>query len=53
VYRERIDLSETKAFGQMTLKKAVDMTGRTWMRLEVWDIAENGAFTQPVWLRHQ
>ena len=27
-----------------------DLTGRTWVRLEAWDIAGNGAFTQPVWL---
>ena len=29
---------------------APDLTGRTWVRLEAWDIAGNGAFTQPVWL---
>jgi len=27
-----------------------DVKGRTWVRFEVWDIAANGAFTQPVWL---
>ena len=24
--------------------------GRRWVRFEVWDIAANGAFTQPVWI---
>ena len=23
---------------------------RKWVRLEVWDIARNGAFTQPIWI---
>lgn len=50
VYRESIDLSDTRAFGSRTLKLDVDLTGRTWVRLEVWDIATNGAFTSPVWL---
>ena len=28
----------------------LDLTGRKWVRLEAWDIATDGAFTQPVWL---
>ena len=28
----------------------MDLRGRKWIRLEVWDIAKNGAFTPPVWL---
>jgi hypothetical protein len=50
VYRERIDMSETPAFGKKTLSLSPDLTGRTWVRAEAWDIAANGAFTQPVWL---
>ena len=34
--------------GRCALRR--DLTGRTWVRLEAWDIAGNGAFTQPVWL---
>jgi hypothetical protein len=50
VYRQRIDLSDTKPFGSRTLDLPLDLRGRHWVRLEVWDIATNGAFTQPVWI---
>ncbi len=50
VYRDRIDLSDTPPFGRRTLTLAPDLAGRTWARFEVWDIATNGAFTQPVWI---
>ena len=49
VFRERIDLSDTKEFGSRDINLNVDLTDRTWARIEVWDIARNGAFTQPVW----
>jgi len=32
------------------MRLPIDLKGRTWVRFEVWDIAANGAFTQPVWL---
>lgn len=51
VYRQRIDLSDTEAFGERTLKIPAELAGRTWVRLEVWDMARNGAFTQPIFLR--
>jgi hypothetical protein len=50
VYRQRIDLTDTKPFGSRTLTITPDLRGRHWVRLEVWDIAANGAFTQPVWI---
>ncbi|MGC8643117.1 MAG: hypothetical protein ACP5XB_24930 [Isosphaeraceae bacterium] len=50
VFRQRIDLSDTRAFGEKKLEFRSDLKGRTWTRLEVWDVACNGAFTQPVWL---
>jgi hypothetical protein len=50
VYRERIDLSDTPSFGTRTLKLQPKLAGRKWVRFEVWDIAANGAFTQPVWI---
>jgi hypothetical protein len=52
VYRERIDLADTASFGQRALTLKPRLEGRTWVRLEVWDVAANGAFTQPVWLEH-
>ncbi|HEY1110720.1 MAG TPA: hypothetical protein VGE76_18860 [Opitutaceae bacterium] len=51
VHRERIELSDTKAFGTRELELEIDLRGRKWVRLEVWDIARNGAFTPPVWLK--
>ncbi|MCS6851395.1 MAG: hypothetical protein NZ700_09550 [Gemmataceae bacterium] len=50
VYRHRIDLSDTGPFGRRMLSVPIELTGRTWVRFEVWDVAVNGAYTQPVWL---
>ncbi|MEX0722069.1 MAG: hypothetical protein WD059_15435 [Balneolaceae bacterium] len=50
VYREKISLDETKAFGEENLTFKVDLADRKWVRVEVWDTAVNGAFTQFVWL---
>jgi len=51
VYRHRVDLNKTVSFGKQTIRETIDLTGRKWVRLEVWDIAANGAFTQTVWLK--
>lgn len=48
--RQRIDLAATSAFGDRTVAVEVDASDQRWLRLEVWDIATNGAFTQPIWL---
>ena len=50
VYRDRLDLATTPAFGRQTLTLRPDLKGRQWARFAVWDIAGNGAFTQPIWL---
>lgn len=52
VFRHRIDLSDTKEHGQLDLSLVppADFASCRWLRLEVWDIATNGAFAQPVWL---
>jgi hypothetical protein len=50
VYRQRVELSDTESFGSRTLQVAVDLANRKWVRFEVWDMARNGAFTQPVWI---
>ncbi|WP_422926476.1 hypothetical protein [Singulisphaera sp. PoT] len=49
IYRDRIMLDDTSSFGQRTITRSADLTGRKWIRAEAWDIATNGAFTQPVW----
>lgn len=51
VYRHRIDLSHTQSYGKKTIQQTLDLTGKKWVRLEVWDAAANGAFTQTVWLQ--
>jgi len=51
VQRHRIDLSDTAAFDMHAFHVHLDLKGQKWIRFEVWDIAANGAFTQPVWIR--
>ena len=51
VYRDRIDLTDAGPFARRTIERRMDLRGRTWARLEVWDVAASGAFTQPVFLR--
>jgi len=51
VFRERINLNDTKAFGKKKFIFNSDLTNKKWVRVEVWDVAVNGAFTQPVWLQ--
>ncbi|HEX5220257.1 MAG TPA: hypothetical protein VFZ59_11870 [Verrucomicrobiae bacterium] len=50
IRRQRIELSDTESFGTRKLRVPVDLTNQKWVRFEVWDIAANGAFTQPVWV---
>jgi hypothetical protein len=50
VYRQRINLKNTTAFGTQTFHVPINLKNKTWVRLEVWDAAVNGAFTQTVWV---
>jgi hypothetical protein len=50
VYRQPISLAHTGPMGQEVLEHRIDLRGRKWVRFEVWDVAANGAFTQPVWI---
>ena len=50
VNRLRFDLSDTSEFDSTNMQINVDLSQASWARVEVWDIARNGAFTQPVWL---
>ncbi len=50
VYRERIELNSTTEFGKKSFSWPVNLKGRKWVRVEVWDIAANGAFTQMIWI---
>jgi hypothetical protein len=50
VFHDVINLNDTQAFGQKSFSFTKNMKDRKWMRVEVWDVAANGAFTQIVWL---
>src|SRR5690606_34353487 len=50
VFRERINLKNTEAFGDQQFNFKINLKGKKWVRVEVWDAAVNGAFTQFVWI---
>lgn len=50
VYQTKINLDYTKAFGSHKFTFPVNLKNMKWVRVEVWDVAVNGAFTQSVWL---
>ncbi|TCC86942.1 hypothetical protein EZ428_22310 [Pedobacter frigiditerrae] len=51
VYRDRVNLNNTQSFGKQSFSWPVNLVNRKWVRIEAWDIAANGAFTQMVWLK--
>lgn len=51
VYREKIDLRDTKAFGEQQFQFRPTLKGRKWLRVEAWDSAVNGAFSQTFYLQ--
>ncbi|TKC10493.1 hypothetical protein FA048_09930 [Pedobacter polaris] len=50
VYRDKIDLTNTRAFGDKLFQFKTKLTGRKWLRVEAWDIAANGAFSQTFYI---
>ncbi|PSL34495.1 hypothetical protein CLV42_10266 [Chitinophaga ginsengisoli] len=50
VYRERIPLTNTESFGEKSFQIPIKLNGRKWVRVEAWDVAANGAFSQTFWL---
>jgi hypothetical protein len=50
VHRQRIDLTQHAAFSHTDLRETIRAPGAKWIRLEAWDVATNGAFSQPVWI---
>jgi hypothetical protein len=48
-HRESFPLESAAAFDDHAYTWTAHTPGRIWARLEVWDIAGNGVFTQPVW----
>jgi hypothetical protein len=51
-HRETFDLQSTHEFDEHEYKWQVNAHGWTWARFAVWDIASDGAFTNPVWRAH-
>ena len=48
IHHERIDLSDTPPFGRRSLTLHPHLAGRRWARVEAWDVAGDGAFSQPI-----
>jgi hypothetical protein len=48
-YRESIRLDSSHAFEEKSYSFHIGAAHWTWARFEVWDVAGDGAFTQPVW----
>lgn len=51
VFRHKMNLDTTLPFGKQTFTTLINLRGRKWVRLEVWDAAANGAYTQTIWLK--
>ena len=47
--RQIFHLDTTREFGRTTYTWKVEAKDWKWVRLAVWDVAGNGAFTNPVW----
>ena len=50
VTKQMISATDTLPFGTRKLSIPFDATGKKWVRFAMWDVAGNGAFTQPRWL---
>lgn len=48
-HHEVMALDTTRAFGTKEFSWSVSAPGWTWARMAVWDVAGDGAFTNPVW----
>ena len=48
--KQVISATDMQAFGTKKLSIPFDATGKKWVRFAMWDVAGNGAFTQPQWL---
>ncbi len=50
VHRRSVPLDETREQGRRSFRWPQDLADVRWIRLEAWDVATNGAFTQPLWI---
>ena len=51
VFRDKIKLDYTKSFGRKTFTFKTNLKNKKWLRVELWDVAANGAFTQQIWIK--
>ena len=51
VHRQRRSMAGEREFGRCELTVPADLSRANWVRFEIWDVARDGAFTQPYWLR--
>ena len=49
IHHKTIPLDDTHEFGNRKFRWEADANGWKWARLAVWDVAGNGAFTNPIW----
>jgi hypothetical protein len=47
-FTRTIDLSETRPFGNATFEWSIPANNWQWARVEIWDVAGDGALTNPV-----
>ena len=47
-FTRTFDLTETRPFGNESFEWSAEATNWQWARIEVWDVAGNGAFINPV-----
>lgn len=45
-----LDLSDQPEFGSKKFGMAFELGQYKWLRVEAWDVAANGVYTQPVWI---
>jgi len=48
-FRVTIPLEQTREFTETVIDRKFQAPNRKWARFAVWDVAGNGAFTNPVW----
>jgi hypothetical protein len=48
-HHKTIPLGDTREFGRTTFTWTADAKNWKWARLAVWDVAGDGAFTNPIW----
>jgi hypothetical protein len=50
ISKKVISATDLQVFGTKKLSIPFDAAGKKWVRFSMWDVAGNGAFTQPQWL---